>query len=231
MRKVRVGLAVLLLGVVPSFGQLDVGSVFIDGLQGDGMDAVYDHITQTITWSGGASVSLYSSYNGSGGYIASFDTDISIDAEFTILDDQSSGDLAKGSFAAVDWSVSIFGVPVIWGTNVVGEEYLEEEQTEALPFPPFTVSGNGILAGSGVVQVTGNLFSFLDPDYVWNDDNGVARMKSLVTGEASFDSYLTDDYSSIVTTMWIYADETVIPEPATMVLLGLGSLLVLRKRS
>jgi hypothetical protein len=231
MKKTIIGLSILLLCAAPGFGGLDVGTIAIDVLQGDGLTAVYNHTTQTITWSGGATVSLYSSNNGSGDPVATFNTGINIQGTFTNMTDQSSGDVAKASFAVVNWSVSVLGTQVIWGTQKPGELFVEEEQTSSLPFPPFTTSGNGILFGSGVVQVTGSLFGAINPDYAWTDDNGDARLKSQVTGSASFDSYLTQSYNTLVTTMWIYADETVIPEPATMALLGLGSLLALRKRS
>lgn len=231
MKKTIVGAAILVLCAVPSFAGLNVGTVEIDVLQGDGLTAVYDHVSQTITWSGGATVSLYSSNNGSGDPVATFNTGIDIQGTFTDMTDQSSGDVAKASFAVVDWSVTVLGIEVIWGTQKAGELFVEEEQVSSLPFPPFTTYGNGILFGSGVVQVTGSVFDQIDPDWVWTDDNGDARLKSQVTGELDFDSYLTDDYDTLVTTMWIYADETVIPEPATMALLGLGSLLALRKRS
>lgn len=226
----KLAIAVALLSAVPCFAGLNIGAIAIDVLQGDGLQAVYNHQTQTLTWSGGATVSLYSSHNGSGDPVAVFNQGIDIQGTFTVLTDESSGDVAKASFAAVNWSVSILNIPVIWGTNQAGEPFVEEEQVETLPFPPFTSSGNGILFGSGVVQVAGTLFDALSPDFVWNDENGLARLKSQVTGDPSFDSYLTQDYNTLVTTMWIYADETVIPEPATLALLGLGSLVVLRKR-
>ncbi len=231
MKKTILGLGIFLLCAAPGFGGLDVGTISIDVLQGDGLTAVYDHTTQTLTWSGGATVSLYSSNNGSGDPIETFHTGINIQGTFTNMTDQSSGDVAKATFAVVNWSVSVLGTQVIWGTQKAGELFVEEEQTSSLPFPPFTTYGNGILFGSGVVQVTGSLFDAINPDYAWTDDNGDARLKSQVTGSASFDSYLTQSYNTLVTTMWIYADETVIPEPATMALLGLGSLLALRKRS
>lgn len=72
MKKTIIGLGIFLLCAAPSFGGLDVGTISIDVLEGDGLTAVYDHTTQTLTWSGGATVSLYSSNNGSGDPVATF---------------------------------------------------------------------------------------------------------------------------------------------------------------
>ncbi len=227
MRKVSVGVVILLLCAIPSFGALSVQSVGVDILQGDGLSAVYDHTTSTLTWSGGASVSLYSSTNGSGAPVATFNQGIGINATFTILDDDSANGVAKGSFAAIDWSVTVLSIPVIWGSQAAGEYYVEEEQFYTVGPMVFDT---GILFGSGVVHVDGDLLGSLG-DYSWTDSNGDARLKSQVTGDASFDSYLDQSYSSLVTTMWLYADETVIPEPATLALLGLGGLLLRRRRA
>jgi hypothetical protein len=227
MKKVSIGVVVLLFCAIPSFGALDVTSVKIDRLQGDGMTAVYDHTTQTLTWGGGASVALYAGTNATGNPVATFNQGINIHGTFTVLDDDSSGTVAKASFAAIDWGVSVNGNDVIWGTQKAGEFYVEEEQYE--DFGGF-IFDSGILFGSGVVHVDGDLLSNLG-DFAWYDSNGDARLKSQVTGDSSFNSYLDQSYDSLVTTMWLYADESVVPEPATMLLLGLGGLLLRKRRA
>lgn len=220
MEKGKIGLALLLLVSVSSFGALTVQCIRVDSIEGDGFTASYS--PQTLTWTGGASVSLYSSSNGSGEPVATFTGVVNILGTFTGLTDMSSGNTAKASFSNIDWSISVLGIPVIWGTEKAGELFIEEEQFNT-----------GILWGSGIVQVTGCAFGTVEDflDYCWDDDNGAARLKSQVIVPKAFNSYLTQSYSTKNTTMWLIADETVIPEPATMVLLGLGSLVALRKRS
>ncbi|HOM61757.1 MAG TPA: PEP-CTERM sorting domain-containing protein [Anaerohalosphaeraceae bacterium] len=226
MKKLMVTL-ILLLVAVPCVAGGDVVAIRIDRLQADGVTAVYDHESQTLTWTGGASVSLYT---GIGDPAAVYNQGINIQATFTGLTDESAGGAAKASFAAIEWSVLVEGEKVIWGTQKDGELFVEEEQIAALPFPPFTVEDTGILFGSGVVRVVGSNFELLNPDFVWSDTNDDARLKSQISGLDYFDSYLTDDYSTLITTMWLFADETMVPEPATMLMLGLGSMLVLAMR-
>ena len=57
-----------------------------------------------------------------------------------------------------------------------------------------------------------------------------AKMESwmILPTDTNFGSY-AEGYTTNLTTLWLNADETTIPEPATMALLGLGALL-LRKR-
>lgn len=219
MKKAKMWLVLLLLVSVPSFGALTIQKIRVDQIEGDGFTASYS--PQTLQWSGGASVSLYSSLDGSGTPVATFSGVVNIAGTFTGLTDMSSGTTAKASFSSINWSISVLGIPMIWGTEKPGELFIEEEQFNT-----------GILWGSGIVQVTGCAFGTVQEflDYCWDDDNGDARLKSQVIVQRAFNSYLTNSYSTKNTTMWLFADESVIPEPATMALLGLGSLVVLRKR-
>jgi hypothetical protein len=225
MKKVLSSVVVLAMMCSAASAGINLQSIRIDSLQADGVYAEYDHETSTLTWSGGASVSLYSSNNGSGDPVMVFDEDVTVSSVFTMMTDLSSGGAAKAQFAAIDWSVSINEIQVIWGTHGAGQLFVEEEQYEDVGGFIFD---SGILWGSGVVDVVGCAFSDLVPDMCWDDDNGDARLKSLVLVDPDFDSYSTQSYNTFISTIWLFADETVIPEPATMALLALGGLAVLR---
>lgn len=228
MKKLMALCAAMCVLSVPCYAGLGVNSILIDNLETNGFTASYNHLTEQITWSGGASISFY---NGSGNSpVLTLSDGVNLRATFSGMIDSSSGSVASASFSVVGWDLSYYGVTLLSGAQLGSEMYSEQEEAGL-------GGGTGTLNGAGVVQVTGGSltatngwghgggnFSWLDSLY-----DG-AKLKSTIIVDERFNDYDTDDYSSILSTMWLYADETIVPEPTTLILLGLGSFVMLRKR-
>lgn len=200
-------------------------------LQETGSVANYDHSSQTITWSSGQDGWLTTEdYSGFvyfselPGFNSNF---VAATATFTGMTDNSSGTQAKASFSSGDWSITLnatgWGDVLQLGGDILGN-YNETE-----------LDNSNKLNGRAVVVIDTAIFN---NDYWATTDVGAISMTDTLVGmivdislpsSPAFDSY-AQDYASNNVTVTIYADESIVPEPATMTLLALGGLL-LRKRS
>ena len=215
------------------FGMISI----IEIQEAQGYQASYDHTTQTITWSGGASATLYKD-DGSTLPISS----VNVDFSFTQLQDYSDGVWAHGDFSVINWKVELLHqgnndyAGYIEGTQLAANVFDEIEGADnPSPFGAPRIKQNELF-GLGIVEVTGYDFTYWG-NAQWADASGgsAGLLSHTILGDPApaadlFGSYLTDDYATSETTMWLYADETLIPEPMTMAILGLGSLLALRRR-
>lgn len=165
---------------------------------------------------------------------AEFVVDVLVHAIFSAATDTSSNGWASASFATVgDWDMTFSDAGVyvgkIEGTGILGNTYDEVEGVEVIP--GININPDNLYGGA-VVEVTESDFTAYFGGAGWKDENGgEAKMESwmvLPTG-TNFSSY-SEDYSTNLTTLWLNADENTIPEPATLVILGLGSLLAIRRR-
>jgi len=194
----------------------------VELVQVTGATTSYDAGSGTLTWSAGAAGALLTSdYD-----YASFDT-ASISATITGGSDASSGGNAAASFSGGTWAMTLGGG--LGQVNLAGSVIFYDEEETA----------DDSLGGIGIVTVDtatfdlsffGGLWSIPGIQMQWGDGDGLAGMVSQTLFAPGYG--LTDynsDFSSDNLSVALVADETSVPEPMTVILLGLGAL-SLRKR-
>jgi len=187
----------------------------------------YDASTGELTWSQGGIATLYHD-QGSDIYR------VVVGAVWGGVTDLSADGHAAASFATGSFDITLYAMSDPGKTNPLGNmsgelfpgwSYLEGETNEE--------TGEGTIShlyGAAPMRLT-----VWDVNgYDWSENLGdmggiTASTSNLFNTWADIDDYQSDWWSdnTIVT---LLADETGIPEPATIALLGLGALAVIRKK-
>ncbi len=185
-----------------------------------GGTSTYDATSQTLTWSGGASGTAITT----GFSIFNFDQ-ATVSATIDGLTTNPANSSAQ--FSNMSWSMSLVDTSnPLWTLDVSGTLKAGTTWLEEITAPDF-------LIGEGLVMV--DSFSInLDGGSVagWEGGaNDVAALQSSTTfATGTGPSDFLSDYTTDNTTIVLSADETVIPEPATLSLLGLGALALVKRR-
>ena len=181
-----------------------------------GVTADYDATLGILQWDNGKTTTLVTD----GGNFVFTASDV--EATFSGANDTSSGGNASASFAAGGtWQISLYNGldEVLRFDGITTSKYNEGE------------TGPGVLYGGVVAEIITT--TLLDLSYFggvtpqWQGGNTIGiKASTQLTGDLIDYSA---DWSSTNVTLTMVADESTIPEPATLIVLGLGGLL-LRKR-
>lgn len=213
---VLVGCVVLLAGSVASAQITQIEVLVTMGMESD-FDA--------DAGSGGNGLQTFVSTNGA--YVQMDDYEVisfatsDVLATFEDMMDTSSDGVASAEFGSGAWSVQIFDPCSVLVLDMSGtvDWYDEIETTDN------AVSGKGIVT-LGSVSLGGELLG-----HDWASTNGKSGLFSGISNAQPqpLTGYQTD-WSSGFVWMTLYADSSVVPEPATIMLLGLGAVVLARKR-
>lgn len=198
-------------------------------IQNIAVTADYDASTGTTTWSQGAAGWLMTDR----GKVESFSS-VSVTGTFPGAVDQSSGGLANAVFADTGtWSITMnyaFGTAV----SISGSTHTNWVETET-GVDTDKIDGRAVVVVEAYTFDTGwfgELWGIDDLDLQWEGGlNSLAGLIADVTlpNGTDYTSY-NDDYSTTNATVTLWSDESVVPEPATLCLLGFGALGLLKRR-
>jgi hypothetical protein len=230
---VIVGLVLCLVAAAPA--ALIIDKVQIE--QTSGASAAYTYVDGNLQWSGGAFSYIYTE----GGNFFSFDS-ASINANFDLASDDSAGGVAKARFDLFgSWSVSLYkagytgAVVIITGTmnngGGFGSKYWEAETGyERLDGKAWVNIGS---FWADATWVANEVLPVSFDGLTWDEDliAGLDSDVSLNAGTGDINSYGQNYNSDNGLTLTLFSDQSqVIPEPATMMLLGLGAVLLRKKK-
>jgi len=226
MKRFFVFSAIMFLFLAPAVNAVTGAIEAIQIVQTLGVSSVYDN--GTITWSGGVTGWILTD-TGNFYYLNNIPdfTSTPVTATFTSVIDNSANGIANASFASGTWSISFnFGGQIV--ANISGHLSSVYNELEV---------ATDQLEGHAVVIVDTATFNNtfwtakIGSELVWDgvgEQAGIIANTTLPVGTA-FDSY-AQSYSSDNMIITLYADESQIPEPATIALLGLGALSLIRRK-
>jgi hypothetical protein len=201
----------------------EIVNMEVDQIDNLAVTSNFNAATGQLVWSKGGVAKLYDD----GGAISNLRVNVS--ATFSGVTDMSSGGLASASFSVGSFNIDFYSdiSKTIYIGSVVGEIYpggfwlYNEGETQENP---------SRLYGSAPMRLT----SWTLTGYSWAESLGAMGGVTATTTNltpTNISDYQSD-WSSKNTIVKILADETGIPEPATVCLLGLGALgLIRRKRA
>jgi hypothetical protein len=211
-----------------------------------------DAETVEVTYIGGGDSSYASgslTWTNADGLIYIFTTEGSIflfeeatlNFEYSLANDMSAGGVASAAFDLVgDWTISLkntYGSSLEVAVEIAGSMYdggpFGGQYIESAISPSGPLDGSAWLqVDSTVLTVSADWLSSGGVDLEWSDSVIGMDVDVSLDAEESIADYTNGSYDSNGgLTVILYNDESlVVPEPATMILLGLGSLLTLRKR-
>jgi len=189
-----------------------------------GVEASYDPTTGVSSWENGASGWIMTdSYD-----VVNF-TSASITGTFSGMTDTSSGGTASALFDTGTWTISLSAgdLQLDISGHIVGN-YVETEGK----FQEGHIDGRAVVI---VDSATFNFGDYFGEGITVDWQGGTGSMAGLIAdialpNGAVFGDYDTDDYLSTNTTITLWADEGVVPEPASLCLLGLGAVSLLKRR-
>jgi len=142
-------------------------------------------------------------------------------ATFEDTTDTSSGDVASAEFGSGALHLQLFDAL----DNVVMDMSATVDWYDELETADNAVDGRGILT-LGSVTLGGELLG-----HDWASDNGKSGvLTSIVNAQPQPLTNYQTDWSSNNVMLMLYADSSQIPEPATIMLLGLGAVVLARRR-